>query len=274
MPSTPSHPWLWIHFWSKRIHPQSACRPIRQRRHLKFSPGQSPTCNWMCFPMLLMTISTEKGELLAPLPCGRFFSILYLGHGARCQFLSLVLWGEHRMRYFHLHPPIPSDVFLFSWDYHQPPYYHRHSSLPKHITPTLFLSCLYITSLAQHLHLFPNRLRIHIPAILLSCWMLTFSLTPHPFLDFVIILLYNWTLVKCLFSLVVKRHNSLLDTWLFFLFLCLGPMEPSLAHPLFTDDNWIDSQYDMYGCGIKFSQDTVLLSHFMVVISFRIQSLT
>jgi len=63
--------------------------------------------------MPLMTIGTEKGKLLALLPCGRFFLILYLGYGARCQFLSSVPWGERQTRCFHLHPPIPSNVFLF-----------------------------------------------------------------------------------------------------------------------------------------------------------------
>jgi len=119
---------------------------------LKFLPGQGPACNWMCSPMPVTTIGTEKGELLVLLPYGRFFSIPCLDHGARCEFLFPVLWGKHPARCFHHLPPILSNTFLFPWDYHWLPCDHRHSSSSEHITPTLFLSCLCIMSLAQHLH--------------------------------------------------------------------------------------------------------------------------
>ena len=209
--------------------------------------GQGPTCNWTCSPTLVAIIGTEKGELLAPLPYGIFFSILYLGRGARCKFLC-PFSGESVWR----------DVFIFFHPSHLIPFFFLETiidlptitdTLPRRSTLHPLFSCLYITSLTQHPHSFPNRLHIRIPAILLSCWALTLSLTPplYPCLDFVTSFFYDRTLVKDLSGLVVKRHDGLLDTWLFFLFLCLGPMGPSLAHPPFTDDNRTDSPYCTYG---------------------------
>jgi len=76
--------------------------------HPRCLPGQGQICT---STRSLTKTGTENGELLAPLPYGTFFSILYLGHEARCKYCTPFLGGSVWHVFFIFHPSNPS-LFL------------------------------------------------------------------------------------------------------------------------------------------------------------------